>query len=166
MTCPPAPWPDTGRSIFVTAPDGLRLHVREYGTRTAPGLPVVCLPGLAAHRCRFRDLAPALAQRTAPRRVRRHRFSRARPIRLRPQSGELQSPGRTRRRRGRADRARRRPRRLHRQLAGRASHHAARRGASDRDRRHRAARHRPGDRAEGTCAHQELRRQAAAAAQF
>ena len=38
---------DQGKSLFVTAQDGLRLHVREYGTRSAPGMPVVCLPGLA-----------------------------------------------------------------------------------------------------------------------
>ena len=51
----------SGRSIFVTAQDGLRLHVREYGTRTAPGLPVVCLPGLARTVADFESLAPALA---------------------------------------------------------------------------------------------------------
>lgn len=32
-----------GHSIFITAQDGLRLHVREYGPRTAAVLPVVCL---------------------------------------------------------------------------------------------------------------------------
>ena len=52
---------DTGRSIFVTAQDGLRLHVREYGARTAPGLPVVCLPGLARTVADFDVLAPTLA---------------------------------------------------------------------------------------------------------
>ena len=36
-----------GKSLYISAQDGLRLHVREYGTRAAPGLPVVCLPGLA-----------------------------------------------------------------------------------------------------------------------
>ena len=37
----------TATSIFVTAQDGLRLHVRSYGPRTATALPMVCLPGLA-----------------------------------------------------------------------------------------------------------------------
>jgi pimeloyl-ACP methyl ester carboxylesterase len=46
---------------FVTAQDGLRLHVREYGDRTAPGLPVVCLPGLARTTADFDQLAAALA---------------------------------------------------------------------------------------------------------
>jgi len=52
---------DTGRSIFVSAQDGLKLHVREYGARTAPGLPVVCLPGLTRTVEDFDVLAPALA---------------------------------------------------------------------------------------------------------
>jgi pimeloyl-ACP methyl ester carboxylesterase len=52
---------DTGRSVFVTAHDGLRLHVREYGSRKMPGLPVVCLPGLARTVADFEALAPALA---------------------------------------------------------------------------------------------------------
>jgi len=59
-----------GRSIFVTAQDGLRLHVQEYGSRTAPGVPVVCLPGLTRTVSDFAALAPALANDTAlPRRV-------------------------------------------------------------------------------------------------
>jgi len=48
-------------STFVCAQDGLRLHVREYGDRSAPGLPVVCLPGLARTTADFDLLAPALA---------------------------------------------------------------------------------------------------------
>lgn len=59
-----------GRSIFVTAQDGLRLHVQEHGSRTAPGVPVVCLPGLTRTVSDFAALAPALANDTAlPRRV-------------------------------------------------------------------------------------------------
>ncbi len=56
--------------VYVTAQDGLRLHVREYGERTAPGLPVVCLPGLARTTADFDALAAALAAaRDRPRRV-------------------------------------------------------------------------------------------------
>ena len=58
-----------GKSSFVTAQDGLRLHVREYGPRTAPALPVVCLPGLARTVADFDALAPALANGPPPRRV-------------------------------------------------------------------------------------------------
>src|SRR5580704_12238581 len=59
-----------GGSIFVTAQDGLRLHVQEYGSRTAPGVPVVCLPGLTRTGSDFATLAPALANDMAlPRRV-------------------------------------------------------------------------------------------------
>jgi pimeloyl-ACP methyl ester carboxylesterase len=53
---------DRGRSVFVSAPDGLRLHVREYGSRAAAALAVVCLPGLTRTAADFDDLAPALAQ--------------------------------------------------------------------------------------------------------
>jgi pimeloyl-ACP methyl ester carboxylesterase len=57
-------------SIMVTAPDGLRLHVRCYGPRLAPALPVVCLPGLTRTVADFRDLALALASDAEiPRRV-------------------------------------------------------------------------------------------------
>jgi pimeloyl-ACP methyl ester carboxylesterase len=52
---------DSARSVFVSAPDGLRLHVREYGTRAAQPLPVVCLPGLTRTVADFDVLAPALA---------------------------------------------------------------------------------------------------------
>src|SRR6202162_6629068 len=59
-----------GRSLFVTAQDGLRLHVQEYGSRTAPGVPVVCLPGLTRTVSDFAALAQALANDMAlPRRV-------------------------------------------------------------------------------------------------
>jgi pimeloyl-ACP methyl ester carboxylesterase len=59
---------DTGRSIFVSAPDGLRLHACEYGSSRSPALPVVCLPGLARTVTDFDALAPALAD-AGPRRV-------------------------------------------------------------------------------------------------
>src|SRR4051794_38939419 len=57
-------------SVFVTAPDGLKLHVRCYGSRLAPSLPVVCLPGLTRTAADFDDLASAFASNSdAPRRV-------------------------------------------------------------------------------------------------
>ncbi len=52
---------NAGASVFVSAQDGLRLHVREYGTRCAPGLAVVCLPGITRTVADFAELAPALA---------------------------------------------------------------------------------------------------------
>ena len=54
-------------SIFVTAPDGLRLHVRSYGAPGERTLPIVCLPGLTRNGADFHDLALALA--LAPRLV-------------------------------------------------------------------------------------------------
>ena len=62
-------------SHFISAPDGLRLHARDYGPRSAQGLngqalPVVCLPGLARSGGDFEALATALAGDPArPRRV-------------------------------------------------------------------------------------------------
>jgi len=56
-------------SLFVTAPDGLKLHVRAYGRRGAPGIPVVCLPGLTRTEADFEPLASALAAGPRPRRV-------------------------------------------------------------------------------------------------
>lgn len=59
-----------GTSLFISAPDGLRLHVRAYGRRTAPALPVVCLPGLARTALDFDSLARPLAASTeAPRAI-------------------------------------------------------------------------------------------------
>jgi pimeloyl-ACP methyl ester carboxylesterase len=55
-------------SIFVTAQDGLRLHVRDYGAHLSRALPVVCLPGLARTAADFESLATALSS-AAQRRV-------------------------------------------------------------------------------------------------
>lgn len=49
-------------SVFVTAPDGLKIHARCYGARPFEGLPVVCLPGLSRTTADFDDLAMMLAQ--------------------------------------------------------------------------------------------------------
>jgi len=65
----PGPAPDVV-SAFISAPDGLRLHARCYGRRSANSLPVVCLPGLARTEADFEVLATALASdATCPRRV-------------------------------------------------------------------------------------------------
>src|SRR6266568_5360828 len=53
--------PAPGHSLFVSAQDGLRLHVRAYGARTNRALPVVCLPGLARTTADFDTLAAALS---------------------------------------------------------------------------------------------------------
>jgi pimeloyl-ACP methyl ester carboxylesterase len=57
-------------SIFVSAPDGLRLHVRSYGSAGWPALPVVCLAGLSRTEADFEALATALSSDAdRPRRV-------------------------------------------------------------------------------------------------
>src|SRR5664279_168896 len=57
-------------STFISAPDGLKLHARCFGRRSAPALPVVCLPGLARTTADFDTLAQALASDPSrPRRV-------------------------------------------------------------------------------------------------
>src|SRR5438477_13047140 len=57
-------------SHVVAAQDGLKLHVRGYGRRSLPALPVVCLPGLARSGVDFEPLAAALASDPGqPRRV-------------------------------------------------------------------------------------------------
>jgi pimeloyl-ACP methyl ester carboxylesterase len=48
-------------SLFVSAQDGLRLHVRDYGAPVSRALQVVCLPGLARTAADFENLAPALS---------------------------------------------------------------------------------------------------------
>src|SRR5215813_5942278 len=59
-----------GISRFITAPDGLRLHVREYGDGRSRRLPVVCLPGLSRTAEDFAGLASVMAADGAtPRRV-------------------------------------------------------------------------------------------------
>jgi pimeloyl-ACP methyl ester carboxylesterase len=56
--------------LYLTAPDGLRLHALEAGPCDAPRLPAVCLPGLARTNEDFRELVEALAFDAAhPRRV-------------------------------------------------------------------------------------------------
>lgn len=56
-------------STFITAPDGLRLHARCYGTRTAPAAPVICLPGLTRTAEDFEALASVLTNEKPSRRV-------------------------------------------------------------------------------------------------
>src|SRR5580704_12751836 len=48
-------------SVFVTAQDGLTLHVRRYGFGHACAHSIVCLPGLARTAADFHPLAAALA---------------------------------------------------------------------------------------------------------
>jgi pimeloyl-ACP methyl ester carboxylesterase len=49
-------------SHFITAQDGLKLHVRVYGSSASTALPVVCLPGLTRTGADFHPLASALAR--------------------------------------------------------------------------------------------------------
>lgn len=57
------------RSLFISARDGLKLHVRDYGA-AGDALPVVCLPGLTRSSADFHELASALcADAKRPRRV-------------------------------------------------------------------------------------------------
>jgi pimeloyl-ACP methyl ester carboxylesterase len=57
-------------TAFVSAPDGLKLHVRIWGAGHRETLPLVCLPGLTRTSADFADFARALALRGGrPRRV-------------------------------------------------------------------------------------------------
>ena len=59
------------QSRFISAPDGLQLHVRDYNVAANRALPVVCLAGLSRNSADFDVLALALANGAAgvPRRV-------------------------------------------------------------------------------------------------
>jgi pimeloyl-ACP methyl ester carboxylesterase len=52
---------DLSENLFVTAPDGLRLHVRAYGGTQRDRLPIICLPGLARTETDFETLANRFA---------------------------------------------------------------------------------------------------------
>ena len=146
--------PPTPTSIFVSAPDGLKLHVRSTGPANARGVPVVCLPGLTRTTADFDAVAQALAKRG--RRV------IAVDYRGRGLSDYDRNPDNytvtveladliavlTALELDAGD--------LHWHLARRHSGDAARRGAAERNRRGGAQRHRPGDRAEGADADQRL----------
>jgi pimeloyl-ACP methyl ester carboxylesterase len=49
------------QDTFVTAQDGLKLHVMEFGSRASARMPVVCLPGFSRTADDFTTLANALA---------------------------------------------------------------------------------------------------------
>jgi pimeloyl-ACP methyl ester carboxylesterase len=57
MSLPQLPF----ESRFCAALDGLRLHIRDYGSILDPGIPVVCLAGLTRNSADFGPLASALA---------------------------------------------------------------------------------------------------------
>lgn len=44
-------------SRYYSAQDGLRLHFRDYGDPLAPGVPILCLPGLVRHSIDFDSFA-------------------------------------------------------------------------------------------------------------
>lgn len=52
-------------SLSVTAQDGLRLHVRRYGSPAARQLPIVCLAGLTRSSADFHELACAFSAAAA-----------------------------------------------------------------------------------------------------
>ncbi|WP_337181757.1 alpha/beta hydrolase [Shinella sp.] len=57
-------------SRFLSAPDGLRLHARDYAPGESTRLPIVCLPGLSRNARDFHQFALLLSQDAlSPRRV-------------------------------------------------------------------------------------------------
>lgn len=66
---PPSETPYVSR--YCSAPDGLKLHLRDYGSAQDPGTPVVCIPGLTRNASDFDPLARALASGSAGGRQRR-----------------------------------------------------------------------------------------------
>lgn len=59
----PEPTPTAFRERRYTAQDGLSLYYREYGDPLSPGVPVLCLPGLARNSKDFHRLALRLRAR-------------------------------------------------------------------------------------------------------
>lgn len=55
-----------GKSVFYSAPDGLKLHAIDYGTRDDKTLPVICLAGLSRNARDFARLATYLAEEASP----------------------------------------------------------------------------------------------------
>jgi pimeloyl-ACP methyl ester carboxylesterase len=49
--------------FFYSAPDGLKLHARNYGAEATGAVPVVCLPGLSRNARDFHELALYLSRR-------------------------------------------------------------------------------------------------------
>lgn len=49
------------RSRFVSAPDGLKLHIAETGNRLSPRVPVLCLPGLTRNAMDFAAIGNRIA---------------------------------------------------------------------------------------------------------
>ncbi|HMK78681.1 MAG TPA: alpha/beta hydrolase [Xanthobacteraceae bacterium] len=52
-------------SLFVSAPDGLRLHLRRYGAPAPRRLPIVCLPGLTRNGADFHEVGCAFGTAAA-----------------------------------------------------------------------------------------------------
>ena len=52
----------SSRDLFVTAQDGLSVHVLEFGSRVSARTPIMCLPGFSRTAEDFRTLAEALAR--------------------------------------------------------------------------------------------------------
>lgn len=51
------------QSRFISAPDGLKLHLAETGNRLSPRMPVLCLPGLTRNSMDFEAIGNCVAER-------------------------------------------------------------------------------------------------------